>query len=399
MKFLLLLTLVVGVFALSDPDEERSIEELIESRGFGVEVHSVTTEDGYILSVHRITSKDGSIGPLKPVILQHGLVGSASDFLVNSPHLHSNDSKYGDTLGFALKLTGRYDVWLSNSRGSRYSQGHVRYTTLDLQYWNFSFEHMAVYDLPAVIEYVQHRSNSSKVAYVGYSQGTAIMFALLGLRPEYAQVVQPFIAMAPVAFVGHNKSPVRYFARSAPILRLIGGEFLPSVNLVNLMAEMFCRHQLRAVCRNLMFLIGGSDYNHLNSSRIDVYLHFTPSSTSTWDIAHWAQLVNSDRFARFDYGTAQENFQAYGVKLVPDYPLHNVSSKAKIALFRGLNDVFVQEEDISRLKRILAEEGKVDLIEDFVVSDPNWTHLDFIFGLNSGRLFIDRLIQVLDTHS
>ncbi len=52
----------------------------------------------------------------RPILVQHGLFGASTDFLINSPHLHSPNSTYGDNFGFALLQTGRYDVWLANSR-------------------------------------------------------------------------------------------------------------------------------------------------------------------------------------------------------------------------------------------------------------------------------------------
>src|SRR5690348_5335807 len=76
-----------NVFSNNDiEDRTRTVPEVISSRGFIPQVHEVTTADGYILTVHRI------INPLlvnnglkkKPVILQHGLLCSSSDWVVNN---------------------------------------------------------------------------------------------------------------------------------------------------------------------------------------------------------------------------------------------------------------------------------------------------------------------------
>ncbi len=56
--------------------------QLIESRGFISETHYVKTNDEYILALHRIVS---NVTKTKPVLLQHGLLGSAADWLINSP--------------------------------------------------------------------------------------------------------------------------------------------------------------------------------------------------------------------------------------------------------------------------------------------------------------------------
>lgn len=133
--------LVLGALA-GDPDECRTIEQIVRSHGFDLEHHNVTTADGYILTLHRLITPS----PLyhshrsdyyeyeierKPVILQHGLLGSSADFFISSPFLTGNNSSTeGDNLAFTLHLTQRYDVWLSNSRGNRYSRGHRKFTGL-----------------------------------------------------------------------------------------------------------------------------------------------------------------------------------------------------------------------------------------------------------------------------
>ena len=63
--------------------------EVIESRGYPLEVHHVVTEDGYILEMKRIPGSpkchhhDGPSGK-KPVLLQHGMFSSDHVYLLNS---------------------------------------------------------------------------------------------------------------------------------------------------------------------------------------------------------------------------------------------------------------------------------------------------------------------------
>ncbi len=73
--------------------------EIIQHRGYPVEIHSVTTADGYILEIHRIPH--GRAGPVvgrrqRPVFLQHGLFDSDADFLINA-----NDRALGNRLASA----------------------------------------------------------------------------------------------------------------------------------------------------------------------------------------------------------------------------------------------------------------------------------------------------------
>lgn len=55
--------------------------------GYPCEIHEVTTEDGYILGVHRLPNgrRNRSNRNRIPVIVQHGLMGSSADFLLQGP--------------------------------------------------------------------------------------------------------------------------------------------------------------------------------------------------------------------------------------------------------------------------------------------------------------------------
>jgi hypothetical protein len=62
--------------------------ELIEKYGYPMELHTVTTEDGYILEMHRIPhgrDRDNSPGPRPVVFLMHGLLSSSADWVVTGP--------------------------------------------------------------------------------------------------------------------------------------------------------------------------------------------------------------------------------------------------------------------------------------------------------------------------
>ena len=123
MKFLIF-TAIVGLSTLAngqqprrrsdDPlaDADRTVPQIIRSRGFDVQVHEVQTRDGYILELHRIVVPDAPIG--KPVVLHHGLFGASSDWVITNdgPYLKdilaANDSSrpIGNSLGFELALRG-----------------------------------------------------------------------------------------------------------------------------------------------------------------------------------------------------------------------------------------------------------------------------------------------------
>jgi lysosomal acid lipase/cholesteryl ester hydrolase len=72
-----------------------------------------------------------------------------------------------------------YDVWFGNSRGNKHSRKHIRYNPdKDKEFWQFSFQQMADFDLPAVFTYI-FNITKQKIHYVGHSQGTIQMFVAL----------------------------------------------------------------------------------------------------------------------------------------------------------------------------------------------------------------------------
>ncbi|KAL2457711.1 Triacylglycerol lipase 2 [Abeliophyllum distichum] len=132
----------------------------VETQGYICEEHIVTTKDGYILSMQRMPKgrSDSKKGVKQPVLLQHGLMMDATTWLLNSP---------AESLAFILADNG-YDVWLGNTRGTNQSQGHTSLNPNDPAYWNWSWDEMVAYDLPATFQYVYDQTGQ-KLHYVGHS--------------------------------------------------------------------------------------------------------------------------------------------------------------------------------------------------------------------------------------
>ena len=102
-----------------------------------------------------------------------------------------------------------FDLWMNNSRGSRYSRDHM---LIDLnyipdkskeQFFDHSFEQMADYDQPALWRYILEKTGASKITYIGHSQGTTQMFAALCGKDAdfFRQHMVRFIAIAPVVYL------------------------------------------------------------------------------------------------------------------------------------------------------------------------------------------------------
>lgn len=59
--------------------------------------------------------------------------------------------------GFYYSNRG-FDVWIGNMRGNSYSRKHIKLNPdKDAEYWHWSFDEMAKYDLTAAFSYIyQH---------------------------------------------------------------------------------------------------------------------------------------------------------------------------------------------------------------------------------------------------
>lgn len=97
----------------------------------------------------------------QPVILQHGLTGTSSNFVMASAEVPLDHSVIGYNMAFELAKRG-FDVWLSNNRGNEYAMRHVHLSAEDPQFWNFTFDEMSRYDLPSVIDYVRSFTKHGK---------------------------------------------------------------------------------------------------------------------------------------------------------------------------------------------------------------------------------------------
>jgi lysosomal acid lipase/cholesteryl ester hydrolase len=72
----------------------------------------------------------------------HGLDGSSKSLIISG----------SNAIPYQLADTGKYDIWLLNSRGNHFSRKHL-WLDPDTQreFWDFSFQEMAEFDLKATV--------------------------------------------------------------------------------------------------------------------------------------------------------------------------------------------------------------------------------------------------------
>lgn len=365
----LILLQFFSLAAALDPDALRSFSEVCKAHGYQFQSFNVTTADGYILTLYRIPAKTGQpITPGKPVVfLQHGLLDLADTFIMNIP-----------APAFMFSDAG-YDVWLGNSRGSYHSLGHIKYNSkTDPQYWQFTWQHMADYDIPAVIPYVLKATNKAKLAYVGHSQGTLQMFAHLSTNPSFMNNLSVFVALAPVGTVRHLDIALFKTLKEIPLMKALENagiyEFLPNTQ-DNLAFYEVC-HTFGAACDDIVGFFADMQVAADNTARFPVILAHEPGGTSTLNMEHWQQMTDylSNKIQKFDYGT-QGNLANYGTSTPPVYDVSKLPGP--IAMFSGNADRLADTIDVAWLESVIPASSMVTK-----TIENEFGHLTFIWGLN-----------------
>merc|ERR1711970_668133 len=273
--------------------------DLIWRAGYPAETHYATTPDGYILALHRIPhgKNNGGEDITRPVIfVQHGLLCSSSDWVISTPT---------KGLGYILADAG-YDVWLGNYRGNTYSRNHTFLNPDDQRggFWDFTWDEMAHYDIPTMIEKVLELTGESELFYAGHSMGTTAFMAMHHYRPDIGQKVRLANFLAPVASESAMGGPLGWIAGFMDgifdwvledLLNMMGvGEFLPSNLFMDCLASLFCHSATADLCSNILFIIAGFDEQQMNKTLLDTIMHHYQLKVVTPVALYWG---DNDWFA------------------------------------------------------------------------------------------------------
>ncbi|CAD0199428.1 unnamed protein product [Chrysodeixis includens] len=374
------------IFGLENEDVHLNVSQLITKYGHGLEEHEVKTKDGYILRLIRIPNK----GPV--VFLMHGLLMSADDWVLAGPE---------SGIAYLLAKQG-YDVWMGNARGNKHSRRHEKMLPSSVEFWNFSFDEIGRYDLPAMIDYVLDKTNRTKLTYVGHSQGTTAFLVMCSEMPEYNDKISLMAGLSLVGAIPKMKSPVLNLLKFITLFHpeLLFGlvkemgihEFLPSRDLVNNFAPNICgrAHLAKIVCSNVVFLLCGFNALQLNITNLPVIFSHVPAGASTKQLEHYSQSVISGKFARFDYGEFK-NFEVYGSKSPPEYQVEKVS--VPVAIFYADNDWLAAPEDVDALRKRLKT-----VVEYYKVPHLFFNHVDFLYARDVKHLVFTKLLQVIQRY-
>ncbi|XP_034993661.1 putative lysosomal acid lipase/cholesteryl ester hydrolase isoform X1 [Zootoca vivipara] len=370
-----------------NPEATMNISEIISFRGYPSEEYEVVTDDGYILSINRIPhgKRNQSNKDPKPVVfLQHGMFCTGSKWVAN---LDNN------SLGFILADAG-YDVWLGNSRGNTWSIKHINYTVEQEEFWLFSHDEMAKYDLPASINFILNKTGQEKLFYIGHSQGTTMAFIAFSIMPQLAQKIKIFFGLAPQVTVSYFSNPALVLVLGLSEHRLKGifgaKQLFPQSKFVKWMATRVCnRFLIDYLCSSIIHLATGFNMKNQNMSRSDVYLSHWPAGISVQNMLHWAQGFKSGRFKGFDWGSKEENMARHNQETAPSYEIKQMT--VPTALWNGGNDWLSTPKNIARW---LPQVSNL-VYHKFI---PDWQHTDFFLGLDAPQHLYEEIIELMQNY-
>ncbi|XP_031108276.1 triacylglycerol lipase 1 [Ipomoea triloba] len=349
--------------------------DLIEPSGFPCSEHSTETEDGFVLGLQRVGSSSGIVngrmGP--PVLLIHGLFMAGDAWFLNSAN---------QSLGFILADRG-FDVWVGNVRGTRWSYGHVSLSEKDKDFWDWSWQELALYDLAEMTRYIYSLTNS-KVLIVGHSQGTIISLAAF-TQPDIVEMVEGAAFLCPISYLDHITSTfVRRLVNmylDEVILALGIHELNFKSDICTRVMDMMCNGHLD--CADMLSAITGENCC-FNSSRIDFYLEYEPHPSSSKNLNHLFQMIRKGTFAKYDYGRLK-NLKLYGQMKPPEFDLSEIPSSLPLWMGYGGNDALADVTDVERTISELQSKPDLLYLDDY-------GHIDFLLSVSAKEDVYDSMI-------
>jgi len=288
-------------------------------------------------------------------------------------------------------------VWLGNARGNTYGLHHVSLNPADEPFWQFSWDQLAAYDLPAKMFYLLNVTQADNFVYVGHSEGTETFFALFSNQSDpnalaLAPKIRYFAAFAPIAFLGNLEGTLlRDLAKIPQFLDYLTlghkSVFESSVWYIERIPEL-CTF-ITQDCEDILCAIAGcvnDSYTDLNKTHVPFMLAHFPAGTSTRNLVHYDQSERSNLFEKYNFGLIG-NEQHYKQKTPPQYDLSAFNIPTLI--FSGGDDKLADPTDVAHLLSIIPP----PITNTFL---PHYGHMDFVWGVNAHSLLYQPLINFLN---
>lgn len=375
--FLMLLILASSQGRL-DPEARENFTVICESYGYLVSSHYVVTPDGYILNIFHLGNKRRAYNTGSTVFLQHGLVDSSDDWILNS-----------ESLAPAFKLVSEgYDVWLGNTRGNTHSRNHTTLKPTEKAFWDYTWNDVAKYDIPSQVDYILSATGKPKLIYIGHSQGTLVLMVQSILDPTFADKISVAVLLAPIGSIVNQKSELISIFSDKGIftaLSLMGVNelFPPGEDYI----YSYTCYYLNFLCEAAVYALADMNVTVDNTDRFSIIMGHYPSSDSVKNLIMYTQMANYEapKVSQYDYGTVL-NLKHYGTKTPPVYDLSKVN--AKLALFGGKYDRLADQDDVAWLRQQLTGADIVWYKNDYPLG-----HGSFLWAKNMD--WFDDVLEVI----
>lgn len=364
-------------------------ESVVKPNGYKCQEFEVQTEDGFILSMQRIPEGRGGGGGgerKQPVFLQHGVLMDGMTWLLNSPQ---------ESLAFILADSG-YDVWIGNMRGTRWSRRHASLDSSRPAYWEWSWDELAAYDLPAMVDFV-YQQTGQKMHYVGHSMGTLVALASFS-EGRLVDKLKSAALLSPVAYLAHMTTPLGIIAAKVFLGEILTNwlglaEFNPKLNFVSNFLNKYC-HIPGVDCYNLMESFTGKNCC-LNTSTVELFLKYEPQPTSTRNMVHLAQTFRNRTLTKYNYESKVANIERYGHDTPPVYNLSSIANNFPLFLSYGGRDRLADVTDVGLLLDDLKLHDGDKLTVQFV---KDFAHADFVMGVSAKEIVYNAIIAFFNHH-
>ncbi|KAK1359387.1 Lipase [Heracleum sosnowskyi] len=379
-------------FGLQSVDQGGSAEAGLCSsptNGYKCQGYDVVTGDGYILSMSRISqgrNGEGAGSNKQPVLLQHGIFVDGMSWMQSSAN---------QSLAFILVDNG-YDVWISNTRGTRFSRRHRLFDPVDKEFWEWTWDDLATNEVSATTDFVFNQTGQ-KVHYVGHSLGTLTALAAFSEGNQVINKVKSATLLSPIAYLSHMTTALGNLVAQAftgEITDLLGmAEYNPvGVPQANFLKPLCINPMVD--CNDMITEITGQNCC-LQTSTGDLSLKNNPQSTSTKNLVHLAQIVRYGKLAKFDYEDPKSNMEHYGQPTPPIYNMSNIPTNLPLFLSYGGKDKLSDVEDVQILLDCLKSHD-VDKLEIQFVKE--FAHIDFVMGVNANNIVYNRIMTFFKKH-
>lgn len=239
-------------------------------------------------------------------------------------------------------------------------------------------------------KYILKETGMSSLSYVGFSQGTAQMFAALSLNKLLNNQVNLFIALAPATrppgLESHLVSAVMH--ASPEMVYLMLGKRRGLALALFWRDHLSARQYADVLTRTMHWLFKWRLQNISQQQKDRCFQHLY-SYTSVKLIVHWFQIMRAGRFQAYDdaYNQSRDH-------VVPAYPTA-FNIKTPMAIFHGSADSLSNIEKLSEDVNIKGTNSKVVK----VLEVAGYEHLDFLWADDVGSRVYPEVIKTLDHYS